>query len=130
MFDDGYSIYEIAKACGITSRTSLNNVRNKENIESLTLETVKKLQEFINQEEKKMNVNDIKNVDYIWVFDDLGEFLDSRDNFKNHDDFEWWEKLADALAYMEEEQEIDTNELEINELQDYVDIAEEHGFEA
>ena len=51
MFDDGYSIYEIAKSCGISSRPSLNNARNKENIEKLTLETVKKLQEFINQEE-------------------------------------------------------------------------------
>lgn len=49
MFTQKYSIYEIAKGCNIPSRTSLNNARNKENIENLTLNTLVKLQEFINE---------------------------------------------------------------------------------
>ncbi len=76
-----------------------------------------------------LNVNEIRNANYIWGFDQLGEFLNEEQNFSNKEDFDWWGELANALAYLEEEKEIDTNKLEINELQDYVDIAEEHGFE-
>lgn len=54
IFENEYSIYEITQQCGITSRTSLNKARNNKNIDNLALETVKKLQDFINEEEKKM----------------------------------------------------------------------------
>lgn len=130
LFEDTYSIYQIAKTCGITSRNSLNNVRNQKNADNITLETAKKLQQFINKEEKKMlNANNIENLDYVWVFSELGDYLDEDRNFKNQDDFDWWKELADALAYLEEEKEINTKDLEINELEDYITIAEECGFQ-
>lgn len=75
-----------------------------------------------------LNVNNIENVDYIWVFDQLGDYLDDEQNFTSQEDYNWWEKLADSLAYLEEEEGINTRNLEINELEDYITIAEEHGF--
>ena len=72
-----------------------------------------------------MNVNNIDNKDYIWGFDQLGEFLDEENNFESKDEFDWWEELADSMAYLEEK-EVDVAGREINELQDYINIAKEH----
>lgn len=131
LLEDEHSIYSIAKEISVT-RSTLNLYRQKQDedyIKEMSLDLAMKLQKYINEESAKMNVNDIENIDYIWVFDDLSEYLNEDQNFISNDDFAWWQELADALAYMEEEQEIDTSDLEINELQDYIDIAKEHGFE-
>lgn len=121
------NLAEISRETGIAYRTLQdwklgNNKWLQQAEERLTL-----LQNFINMEENKMNINKIKNMDYIWVFDDLSEFLDEDQNFISHDDFEWWNDLANALAYLED-QGIDTEDLKVNELEDYVDAAKEWGF--
>lgn len=73
-----------------------------------------------------MNINNIRNAGYIWDFDQLGEFLDEEYNFESKDEFDWWEELADSMAYLEENG-TDLFVLEVNELQDYIKIAKEHG---
>jgi hypothetical protein len=99
-------------------------------IDTLTIKTGAALTEYakILKGEIKMNVYKIENVDYIWDFDQLSSYLDEDDNFKDNEEFYWWEELADSIAYLEEVKEIDTRDLEVNELQDYIDMAEEQGF--
>ena len=72
-----------------------------------------------------MNVNNIKNKNCIWGFEQLGEFLDEENNFLEREEFDWWKELANSIAYLEEK-EVDVAGLEISELQDYIDIAKKH----
>ena len=69
-----------------------------------------------------MNINNISNAAYIWDFEQLGDFLDDENNFKDKDDFEWWQDLADSLALLEDNG-LDILALEVSELQDYINIA-------
>lgn len=73
-----------------------------------------------------MNINNIGNAGYILGFEQLGEFLDEENNFESKEEFDWWEELADSVAYLEEK-EVDVLGLEVGELQDYIDTAKKHG---
>jgi len=109
-------------------RRTLENYRYEANDSFKNMEeTLTTLQKYINEERNKMNIEDIENVDYIWDFEELGDYLDDNNNFKDTEEFYWWKELADSIAFLGEE--TDTKELDVNELQDYIDIAEEHGYE-
>ena len=127
LIDSEMTAWKISKDTGL-SRNMVTTYKDGKDIKRMTIENGLKLQgywEDIKKERVKMNVNNIDNKDYIWGFDQLGEFLDEENNFESKDEFDWWEELADSMAYLEEK-EVDVAGLEINELQDYINIAKEH----
>ena len=79
----------------------------------------------------KYYLNDIENVDAITNEFDNGDFnFNGEDEngyyWKNKRDFDWWAILAGALNFLEDG--IDALGLEVNELEDYVELAKEYGF--
>ena len=72
----------------------------------------------------KKHINNIEYLEKIIYFDDLGSFLDEDDYFLDNEEFEWWNQLSKSIKYLE-----DNNiEAEVNELEDYIVIAKENGF--
>lgn len=81
---------------------------------------------------KKRYLEEIENVDNIISFDDLGDYLEEDDQgqyFKDAEEFDWWNELADAMQYLEDE-EVEYDQADLNELEDYITLAKENGFRA
>lgn len=123
------SLKEVSQETGIPYRTLQDWKLGKNNWLVDVEERLTKIQNFFDYKnsDNKNNVNDIANADYIMTFDSLSDYLDDDGNFKTFSNFKWWEKLADSIAYLENT-DVNTLDLEVNELQDYIDIAIEHGF--
>jgi len=80
----------------------------------------------------KRYLEEIENVDNIISFDDLGDYLEEDDQgqyFKDAEEFDWWNELADAMQYLEDE-EVEYDQADLNELEDYITLAKENGFRA
>lgn len=127
LIDSEMTAWKISKDTGL-SRNMVTTYKDGKDIKRMTIENGLKLQSYwedIKKERAKMNVNDIDNKDYIWGFEQLGEFLDEENNFLERKEFEWWKELANSLAFLDDEG-FDVAALETNELQDYIDIAKKH----
>lgn len=76
---------------------------------------------------KKFYLEEIENNDYINAFEEIQNDFEQDDNddwfTTDKADFDWWTKLADSIAYLEENG-IDYEDSDINELADYITIAE------
>ncbi|EPV87530.1 MULTISPECIES: hypothetical protein [Streptococcus] len=76
---------------------------------------------------KKFYLEEIKNNDYINAFEEIQNDFEQDDNddwfTTDKADFDWWTKLADSIAYLEENN-INYKDSDINELADYITIAE------
>lgn len=75
---------------------------------------------------------EIENLEQIKTFEDLGDYLvedDQGQYFEDEQEFDWWNELADAMQYLEDE-DVDYDEVELNQLEDYITVAKEHGFRA
>ena len=79
----------------------------------------------------KYYLNEIENAYAIMDFDNNDFNFNGEDEngyyWIEKDAFNWWTILAGALNYIEEEG-IDIDDFEINELEDYVEIAKEHEY--
>ena len=78
----------------------------------------------------KYYFKDIKNAEQIDSYDNLNFAGDDGFNdwyWTNKQDFDWWQELANAMAFLEEN-EIEVDLSYINELEDYVDIAVVNGY--
>ena len=113
----------LAKRVGVTRQVIDKYKKGKSKLKNMTAENLMKFEKYM--EENIMNINKIENKEYIWEFEQLGDFLDEENNFLERKEFDWWKELADSLAFMDEKG-IDVLELEANELQDYIDIAKKH----
>lgn len=79
----------------------------------------------------KRYINEIENLDQIFSFDDLGDYLIEDDNgqyFEDAEEFDWWNDLANAMQYLEDE-EVEYDQADLNELEDYITLAKRNGFE-
>lgn len=75
---------------------------------------------------------EIENLEQIKTFEDLSDYLledEQGQYFEDEKEFEWWNELADAMQYLEDE-DVDYDEVELNQLEDYITVAKEHGFRA
>ena len=75
---------------------------------------------------------EIENLEQIKTFEDLSDYLKEDEQgqyFEDAEEFDWWNDLANAMQYLEDE-DVDYDEVELNELEDYVTLAKEHGFRA
>ena len=113
----------LARDVGVTRQVIDKYKKGKSKLKNMTAENLMKFEKYM--EENKMNINKIENKEYIWEFEQLGEFLDEENNFLERKEFDWWKELADSLAFMDEKG-IDVLGLEANELQDYIDISKKH----
>lgn len=80
----------------------------------------------------KRYLADIENLEQIKTFEDLSDYLKEDEQgqyFEDTEEFDWWNELANAMQYLEDE-DVDYDEVELNELEDYVTLAKEHGFRA
>lgn len=76
-------------------------------------------------ENKKMYLQEMENWEQIDVFAELGDYLDADENgqyFTNYEEYKWWRDLADAVDYIETS-DVTVNPDYINELEDYITIA-------
>lgn len=77
----------------------------------------------------KIYLDNITNLNEIDCFDELDKFLitdfDGEPYFYSKDDFEWWQELANALFYLQEN-DINIHNDTINELEDYIRIANDY----
>lgn len=123
--DSGQTVSGIAKGSEVAYMTVSDLKNRKSNIDKMSFEIASKLTIYAKTIKGaiKMNTDKIENYSYISMFDDLGDYVDEDGNFTNQADFVWWTELADSLAYLEKEQGINTLDLEVNELQDYIDLA-------
>lgn len=113
----------LARDVGVTRQVIDKYKKGKSKLKNMTAENLMKFEKYM--EENKMNVNNIDNKNYIWGFEQLGEFLDEENNFLERKEFDWWKELANSLAFLDDEG-FDIAALETNELQDYIDIAKKH----
>ena len=83
---------------------------------------------------KKLYSTEIKNWSNIVVFDKIRDSWKESDEYSvwfitNQADFDWWNKLANAIEFINDNDiDADVNE-DVNELDDYIAIAKENGFE-
>ena len=78
----------------------------------------------------KRYLAEIENLEQIKTFEDLSDYLEEDEQgqyFEDEQEFNWWNELADAMQYLEDE-DVDYDEVELNELEDYITLAKEHGF--
>lgn len=78
----------------------------------------------------KRYLSEIENFEQIKTFEDLSDYLEEDDQgqyFEDEQEFNWWNELADAMQYLEDE-DVDYDEVELSELEDYVTLAKENGF--
>ena len=76
----------------------------------------------------KKYLAEIENLEQIKTFEDLSDYLKEDEQgqyFEDERDFNWWNELANAMQYLEDE---DYDEVELNELEDYITLAKEHGY--
>lgn len=80
----------------------------------------------------KKYLSEIENFEQIKTFEDLSDYLKEDGQgqyFEDIKDFNWWNELANAMQYLEDEDEdIECDEVELNELEDYITTAKKHGF--
>lgn len=75
---------------------------------------------------------EIENLEQIKAFEDLSDYLKEDEQgqyFEDTEEFDWWNNLADAMQYLEDE-DVEYDEVELSELEDYVTLAKENGFRA
>lgn len=75
---------------------------------------------------------EIENLEQIKTFEDLSDYLvedEQGQYFADSGDFDWWNDLANAMQYLEDE-DVEYNEVELTELEDYITVAKENGFRA
>ena len=80
----------------------------------------------------KKYLSEIENIEQIKTFEDLSDYLEEDEQgqyFEDAEEFEWWNELANAMQYLEDE-DVDYDEVELNELEDYIKVAKENGFRA
>lgn len=80
----------------------------------------------------KRYLAEIENLEQIKTFEDLSDYLEEDEQgqyFEDAEEFEWWNELANAMQYLEDE-DVDYDEVELNELEDYIKVAKENGFRA
>ena len=80
----------------------------------------------------KKYLEEIENLEQIKTFEDLSDYLvedEQGQYFEDVKEFGWWNNLADAMQYLEDE-DVDYDEVELNELEDYVTLAKANGFRA
>lgn len=78
----------------------------------------------------KRYLAEIENLEQIRYFDaqDLNiEYDNNGSYFVNPEDWEWWNEIADAMQYLEDN-EIEYDEFNILDYDEYVTVAKEHGF--
>ena len=78
----------------------------------------------------KRYLAEIENLEQIKTFEDLSDYLKEDEQgqyFEDEQEFNWWNELANAMQYLEDE-DVDYDEVELNELEDYITLAKEHGF--
>lgn len=78
----------------------------------------------------KKYLSEIENFEQIKTFEDLSDHLkedEQGEYFEDTKDFDWWDELANAMRYLEDEG-VDYDEVELNELEDYITMAKKHGF--
>lgn len=78
----------------------------------------------------KKYLSEIENFEQIKTFEDLSDYLKEDEQgqyFEDTKDFDWWNELANAMQYLEDE-DVEYNEVELTELEDYITIAKKHGF--
>lgn len=78
----------------------------------------------------KRYLADIENLEQIRYFDAQDLNIEHDDNgsyFVNSEDWEWWNEIADAMQYIEDN-EIEYDHFNILDYDDYITIAKEHGF--
>ena len=78
----------------------------------------------------KKYLAEIENLEQIKTFEDLSDCLKEDEQgqyFEDTEDFEWWNELANAMQYLEDKH-VDYDEVELNELEDYITLAKENGF--
>lgn len=78
----------------------------------------------------KRYLAEIENLEQIKIFEDLSDYLAEDEQgqyFEDEKEFDWWNELANAMQYLEDE-DVDYDEVELNELEDYITLAKEHGF--
>lgn len=80
----------------------------------------------------KRYLAEIENLEQIKTFEDLSDYLKEDEQgqyFEDEQEFNWWNELADAMQYLEDE-DVEYNEVELTELEDYITVAKENGFRA
>lgn len=80
----------------------------------------------------KRYLAEIENLEQIKTFEDLSDYLKEDEQgqyFEDAEEFDWWNDLANAMQYLEDE-DVDYDEVELNELEDYIKVAKENGFRA
>ncbi len=80
----------------------------------------------------KRYLTEIENLEQIKTFEDLSDYLKEDEQgqyFEDAEEFDWWNELANAMQYLEDE-DVDYDEVELNELEDYIKVAKENGFRA
>lgn len=84
---------------------------------------------YLEEQRPKYYLKDIKYKDRITTFEDIEYAFEQDDNWEafttDKDEYDWWVELANSLEYLEN-QNIDTIKLDIEELQDYIDLAKKH----
>lgn len=78
----------------------------------------------------KKYLAEIESFEQIKTFEDLSDYLEEDDQgqyFEDEQEFDWWNELANAMQYLEDE-DIEYDEVELNELEDYITLAKENGF--
>ena len=79
----------------------------------------------------KRYLAEIENLEQIKTFEDLSDYLvedEQGQYFEDEKEFDWWKELADAMQYLEDE-DVDYDEVELNELEDYITVAKDNGFD-
>lgn len=79
----------------------------------------------------KRYLEEITNLEQIRHFEDLSDYLAEDENgqyFEDSEEFEWWNELANAMQYLEDE-EVEYEQADLIELEDYVTLAKRNGFE-
>ena len=119
--DDGQLSFN-DMAAGNSKQTKNNDVMNQDRDDTKNEETLK----------EKRYLADIENLEQIKTFEDLSDYLEEDEQgqyFEDAEEFEWWNELANAMQYLEDE-DVDYDEVELNELEDYIKVAKENGFRA
>lgn len=84
---------------------------------------------YLEEQRPKYYLKDIKYKDRITTFEDIEYAFEQDDNWEafttDKDEYDWWVELANSLEYLEN-QNINTIKLDIEDLQDYIDLAKKH----
>ena len=126
--DDGQLSFN-DMAAGNSKQAKNNDVMNQDGDDTKNEETLKEKDKALKE---KRYLADIENIEQIKTFEDLSDYLKEDEQgqyFEDEKEFEWWNELANAMQYLEDE-DVDYDEVELNELEDYITLAKENGFRA